>query len=135
MTIFIPAHNEEASIASTVHYLQSQLNYPADSTRSSSSTTRPLPTADILPSCRRSTRTYVSSPSSRTVEGTRPQLALAYANGDFILSNDADTKPNPDALWQFLSYFEREATERGAVTGNMLAANRTTLPQRHSRTS
>ena len=55
-------------------------------------------------------------------------VALAYANGDFILSNDADTKPNPDALWQYLSYFEREGGQNvGAVTGNMLAANRTTL--------
>jgi len=55
-------------------------------------------------------------------------IALAYANGDFILSNDADTKPNPDALWQFMSYFEREGGQNvGAVTGNMLAANRTTL--------
>ena len=55
-------------------------------------------------------------------------VALAYARGDFILSNDADTKPNPDALWQYLSYFEREGSQNvGAVTGNMLAANRTTL--------
>ena len=44
------------------------------------------------------------------------------------MSNDADTKPNPDALWQYLSYFEREGGQNvGAVTGNMLAANRTTL--------
>ncbi len=55
-------------------------------------------------------------------------VALAYANGDFLLSNDADTKPNPDALWQYMSYFERDGGHNvGAVTGNMLAANRTTL--------
>ena len=55
-------------------------------------------------------------------------VALAFAKGDFILSNDADTKPNPDALWQYMSYFEREGGHNvGAVTGNMLAANRTTL--------
>jgi cellulose synthase/poly-beta-1,6-N-acetylglucosamine synthase-like glycosyltransferase len=55
-------------------------------------------------------------------------VGLAYANGDFLLSNDADTKPNPDALWQFLSSFEREGGQNvGAVTGNILAVNRTTL--------
>src|SRR3954468_23313138 len=30
VTILIPAHNEEASIASTVEYLESTLNYPPD---------------------------------------------------------------------------------------------------------
>ena len=45
-------------------------------------------------------------------------VALAFAKGDFILSNDADTKPNPDALWQYMSYFEREGGQNvGAVTG------------------
>ena len=57
-------------------------------------------------------------------------VAIAYAKGDFILSNDADTKPNPDAVWQYMSYFEREGGHNvGAVTGNMLAANRTTSAQ------
>ena len=36
--------------------------------------------------------------------------------------------PTPDALWQYMSYFEREGGQNvGAVTGSMLAANRTTL--------
>ena len=30
ITILIPAHNEEASIESTVRYLETRLNYPAD---------------------------------------------------------------------------------------------------------
>jgi biofilm PGA synthesis N-glycosyltransferase PgaC len=55
-------------------------------------------------------------------------VAIAFAKGDFILSNDADTKPNPDAVWQYMSYFEREGGQNvGAVTGNMLAANRTSI--------
>src|SRR5262245_33216872 len=30
VTIFIPAHNEQDSIESTIRYLETQLNYPAD---------------------------------------------------------------------------------------------------------
>jgi biofilm PGA synthesis N-glycosyltransferase PgaC len=130
VTIFVPAHNEEASIESTVLYLDTKLNYPADKYEiivvDDASTDR---TAEIL------ARLQDDHPHLRVITIVKNRgkahgfnVALAYANGDFILSNDADTKPNPDALWQFMSYFEREGGHNvGAVTGNMLAANRTTL--------
>lgn len=130
VTILVPAHNEEDSIASTVHYLDRQLNYPAEKyeiiVADDASTDR---TAEILD------RLQEQIPRLRVITILKNRgkahafnVALAYANGDFILSNDADTKPNPDALWQYLSYFEREGGHNvGAVTGNMLAANRTTV--------
>jgi biofilm PGA synthesis N-glycosyltransferase PgaC len=130
VTIFIPAHNEEASIASTVHYLRTRLNYPPDKYEilvvDDASTDR---TAEILAELQE------EQPGLRVITIVKNRgkahgfnVALAYAQGDFILSNDADTKPNPDALWQFMSYFERKGGQNvGAVTGNMLAANRTTL--------
>jgi poly-beta-1,6 N-acetyl-D-glucosamine synthase len=130
VTIFVPAHDEEASIASTVRYLEDELNYPADRYEliviDDASTDR---TPQILAELQE------QYPSLRVITIVQNRgkahgynVALAYAKGDFILSNDADTKPNPDALWQFMSYFEREGGQNvGAVTGNMLAANRTTL--------
>jgi poly-beta-1,6-N-acetyl-D-glucosamine synthase len=130
ITIFIPAHNEEASIASTVRYLFERLNYPADRYEilviDDASTDR---TPEIL------TALQDQYPLLRVITIVQNRgkahgfnVALGYANGDFILSNDADTKPNPDALWQYMSYFEREGGQNvGAVTGNMLAANRTTI--------
>ncbi|WMM74916.1 glycosyltransferase [Rhodococcus pyridinivorans] len=130
VTILVPAHNEESSIAGTVHYLASRLNYPADKYEilviDDASTDR---TAEIL------ARLQDEFPALRVITIVQNRgkahglnVALAYANGDFLLSNDADTKPNPDALWQYMSYFERDGGHNvGAVTGNMLAANRTTL--------
>lgn len=54
--------------------------------------------------------------------------ALGFAKGEFILSNDADSKPEVDALWKYMYYFEREGgAQLGAVTGNMLSINKTTL--------
>ncbi len=54
--------------------------------------------------------------------------ALGFAKGEFILSNDADSKPEVDALWKYMYYLEREGgAQLGAVTGNMLSINKTTL--------
>lgn len=130
ITIFIPAHNEEASIASTIHYLENKLNYPSERFEiivvNDGSTDK---TGQIL------TELQGQYPDLRVVTIVKNRgkahgynVALAFAKGDFILSNDADTKPNPDAVWQYMSYFEREGGHNvGAVTGNMLAANRTSI--------
>ncbi|WP_201774109.1 glycosyltransferase [Demequina oxidasica] len=130
VTILVPAHNEESSIAQTVRYLATRLNYPSDKYEiiviDDGSTDS---TAAIL------SQLQAELPLLRviTIVNNRGKahgfnVALAYAKGEFILSNDADTRPNPDALWQYMSYFEREGSQNvGAVTGNMLSANRTTL--------
>jgi cellulose synthase/poly-beta-1,6-N-acetylglucosamine synthase-like glycosyltransferase len=130
VTVLVPAHNEEASIAATVHYLRTQLNYPADRYEvivvDDASTDA---TAGLL------TGLQTEYPDLRVVSIARNRgkahglnVALAYARGEFVLSNDADTKPNPDALWQYLSYFERPGGQNvGAVTGNPRIRNRSTL--------
>lgn len=130
VTILIPAHNEEKSIEGTVRYLEGNLNYPPDKFEiivADDASTDATP--QILE------RLQAEFPDLRVVTVVENRgkahafnCAVAFARGDFILSNDADTKPNPDALWQYMSYFEREGGHNvGAVTGNMLAANRTTL--------
>ncbi|SEI80839.1 glycosyltransferase [Demequina mangrovi] len=130
VTIFIPAHNEEASIESTVRYLAGTLNYPADRYEimvvddASNDRTPEILTALMEEFDQLRVVTIVNNRGK--AHGLN--CALAFAKGDFLLCNDADTKPNPDAIWQYLSYFEREGGQNlGAVTGNMLAANRTTL--------
>jgi poly-beta-1,6-N-acetyl-D-glucosamine synthase len=130
VTIFVPAHNEEDSIASTVHYLENMLNYPAEQYEiiviDDASTDRTPAILVELQSQYDDLRVITIVKNRGKAHGFN--VALAFARGDFILSNDADTKPNPDALWQYMSYFEREGGHNvGAVTGNMLAANRTTI--------
>jgi poly-beta-1,6 N-acetyl-D-glucosamine synthase len=130
VSVLVPAHNEEESIESTVHYLLNRLNYPADRFEiivvDDASSDR---TGELLG------RLQEEYPQLRVISIVENRgkahgfnVALAHARGDFLLSNDADTKPNPDAVWQYLSYFEREGGQNvGAVTGNMLPANRTTI--------
>ncbi|GAA4191989.1 glycosyltransferase family 2 protein [Gryllotalpicola kribbensis] len=130
VTIFVPAHNEEASIAGTVRYLFTQLNYPLDKYEvmvlNDGSTDR---TAEILDELQGEfDGLRVLTVVANRGKAAAFNLGLGFARGDFILSNDADTKPTPDALWQYMSHFERPGGHNvGAVTGNMLAANRTTM--------
>ncbi|WP_017932737.1 glycosyltransferase [Nocardioides sp. Iso805N] len=130
VSIFVPAHNEEASIESTLRYLETMLNYPAQRYEiiviDDASTDRTPQILAGLQGVYSNLRVITIVKNRGKAHGFN--VALAFARGDFILSNDADTKPNPDALWQYMSYFEREGGQNvGAVTGNMLAANRTTL--------
>jgi poly-beta-1,6 N-acetyl-D-glucosamine synthase len=131
VTILVPAHNEEQHIGSTVHWLETQLNYPADRYEviviDDASTDRTGPIlADLQRRYPHNLRVITIIKNRGKAHGFN--VAIAYAKGDYLLSNDADTRPNPDALWQYISYFEREGGQNvGAVTGNMLAANRTTI--------
>ena len=44
------------------------------------------------------------------------------------MSNDADTVPEPDALWKYVNYFIRQdAVNISAITANMDVQNRTTI--------
>jgi len=130
VSIFIPAHNEEASIEGTVRYLETMLNYPPDRFEiiviDDASTDATGAILSRLQEEYADLRVITIVKNRGKAHGFN--VALGFARGDFILSNDADTKPNPDALWQYMSYFEREGGQNvGAVTGNMLAANRTTI--------
>ena len=65
VTIFVPAHNEEASIASTVHYLERRAQLPGGQVRDHRHRRR-VDGPDrrrSSPSCRHSPRTCAWSPS------------------------------------------------------------------------
>ena len=55
-------------------------------------------------------------------------VGVGFARGEFILSNDADSIPEPDALWKYMSYFMgEEHANTAAVTANMDVQNRSTI--------
>lgn len=131
VSIFVPAHNEEDSIASTIVYLATQLNYPDRCYEilviNDGSTDA---TGEILSTLqgRFPNKLRVLTVVDNRGKAHGYNIALGYARGEFILSNDADTKPETDALWKYMSYFKRGGGQNvGAVTGNMLVSNRTTL--------
>lgn len=131
ISIFVPAHNEEKSIEATIRHLETKMNYPLDKYEviviNDGSTDK---TGDILATLQDEFKSRLRTITIINNRGKAAgfNIALAFAKGEFILSNDADSKPEVDALWKYMSYFEREDGKNlGAVTGNMLPINKTTI--------
>ncbi|KRL93196.1 glycosyltransferase family 2 protein [Levilactobacillus hammesii] len=128
ITIMIPAHNEEVMIAETITYLFEEMNYANYEVlvMNDGSTDR---TGEII------TELQKKYPRLRTVEILKNKgkahafnIGMYFAKGEYILSNDADTIPEPDALMKYMNFFMRDRDmNTSAVTANMDVQNRTTL--------
>lgn len=128
ITIMIPAHNEEVMIESTITYLFERLNYTNFEilVMNDGSTDE---TATIIK------RLEQRFPRLRMVEIVKNKgkahafnIGMYFAKGDYILSNDADTIPEPDALMKYMNYFVHDRDlNTSAVTANMDVQNRTKL--------
>ena len=128
ITIMIPAHNEEVMLADTITYLFEELNYENFEVlvMNDGSTDR---TAAIISDLQ------TQYPRLRTIEILKNKgkahafnIGMHFAQGDYILSNDADTIPEPDALMKYMNFFMRDRDmNTSAVTANMDVQNRTSL--------
>ncbi|MDT2737498.1 glycosyltransferase family 2 protein [Enterococcus pseudoavium] len=128
ITIMVPAHNEEIVIEKTIEYLMNQLNYSNyEVLVIDDGSTDDTP--NIL---RRLAEKYDNLRVIR-VEKNKGKahafdIGVAFTKGELILSNDADTVPEPDALNYYVNYFiRRDANNISAVTANMDVQNRTKL--------
>ncbi|TYC47845.1 glycosyltransferase [Weissella muntiaci] len=131
ISILVAAHNEELTIESTINHLERRMNYPTDKYEvivvDDGSTDR---TKDILLRLQKlyANRLRVIKIVNNRGKAAGLNIALGFAKGEFVLSNDADSKPEIDALWKYMYYFERKGGKKlGAVTGNMLPINKTTI--------
>ncbi len=128
ITIMIPAHNEEVMIEETITYLFTQLNYTNYEVlvMNDGSTDK---TAAIIQ------RLQSVYPRLRTVEIEKNKgkahafnIGMYFAQGEYILSNDADTIPEKDALMKYMNFFIHDRDmNTSAVTANMDVQNRTSL--------
>lgn len=128
ITIMIPAHNEEVMIEETITYLFEELNYHNYEVlvMNDGSTDK---TGEII------ARLQEKYPRLRTVEILKNKgkahafnIGMYFAKGEYILSNDADTIPEPDALMKYMNFFMRDRDmNTSAVTANMDVQNRSTL--------
>lgn len=128
VTIMVPAHNEEVVIEDTLEYLLNELNYHNYEVlvTDDGSTDQ---TPEIL------TRLQEKYPRLRVLRIEKNKgkahafnIGIGFAKGEYILSNDADTIPEADALWKYMNYFMTEADQNtAAVTGNMDVQNRSKI--------
>ncbi|MFC6165733.1 glycosyltransferase [Lactiplantibacillus dongliensis] len=128
ITIMIPAHNEEVMIEETITYLFEELNYENFEVlvMNDGSTDR---TAEIIAALQ------TKYPRLRTVKILKNKgkahafnIGMYFAKGEYILSNDADTIPEKDALMKYMNFFVHDRDmNTSAVTANMDVQNRTKL--------
>lgn len=128
ITIMIPAHNEEICINDTINYLMTKINYSNYEVLviDDGSTDRTLKILNCL--MEKYDKLRVVRIEENKGKAHAFNAGVAFAKGDFILSNDADTVPEPDALWKYINYFKRpDSFNIAAVTANMDVKNRTTI--------
>ncbi|WP_278963633.1 glycosyltransferase family 2 protein [Lactobacillus apis] len=128
ITIMVPAHNEEVTIEETISYLLNELNYTnyevlVIDDRSTDNTPKILRKLQ-----QQSNRLRVIRLAENKGKAHAFNIGLAFAKGDLVLSNDADTLPEADALMRYVNYFNSpEGQNIAAVTSNVEVRNRTKL--------
>ncbi|MCW6116754.1 glycosyltransferase family 2 protein [Lactiplantibacillus plantarum] len=128
ITIMIPAHNEEVMIEHTINYLMNNLNYEKYEVlvTDDGSTDETPAILERLQSVYDNLRVVTIKKNQGKAYAFN--VGVGFARGEFILSNDADSIPEPDALWKYMSYFMgEEHANTAAVTANMDVQNRSTI--------
>lgn len=128
ITIMIPAHNEEVMIEHTINYLMNNLNYEKYEVlvTDDGSTDETPAILERLQSVYDNLRVVTIKKNQGKAHAFN--VGGGFARGEFILSNDADSIPEPDALWKYMSYFMgEEHANTAAVTANMDVQNRSTI--------
>ncbi len=119
VSVIIPCHNEERTILKTVHSLKTQ-SYPYlqiivvddGSTDATPAACAPLSkTGEIL---------YLRN-SLRGGKSSAANLGLKHCSGEYIITADADTTFDRDAVWYMLNEFSDPKI--GAVSGNVRIRN------------
>lgn len=128
ITIMIPAHNEEIMIEETIDYLATELNYSNYELLliNDGSTDNTLTILQDLQNKYKKLRAINVLKNQGKAHGFN--IGTHFAKGEYILSNDADTIPERDALMKYMNYFINEVDVNTAtVTANMDVQNRTSL--------
>ena len=128
ITIMIPCHNEEVMIEETIDYLMNEIeyhNYEVLVCDDGSVDTTP----EILARLSfKYSKLRILRINENKGKAHAFNIGLSFCKGEYILSNDADTVPAPDALWKYMNYFLSSGGQNiAAVTANMDVQNRTLL--------
>lgn len=128
VTIMIPAHNEEIMIADTINYLFEQLNYDNYEVLVMNDGSTDETEKIVMDLEDKYPRLRVIHIVKNEGKAHAFNIGMFFAKGDYILSNDADTIPEPDALMKYMNYFIHDRDlNTSAVTANMDVSNRTKL--------
>ncbi|EMF0205051.1 MULTISPECIES: glycosyltransferase family 2 protein [Enterococcus] len=128
ITIMVPAHNEEVMIEDTIDYLMTKINYGNYEVLVTDDGSTDETPAILARLQKKYPKLRVIRIDKNKGKAHAFDIGMAFAKGRLILSNDADTVPEPDALSNYVNYFIRPGGRNiSAVTANMDVKNRTSL--------
>ena len=128
ITIMVPAHNEEVTIKETISYLLNELNYTNYEVLVIDDCSTDNTPKILHKLQQQSKQLRVIRLAENKGKAHAFNIGLAFAKGDLVLSNDADTLPEADALMRYVNYFNSpEGQNIAAVTSNVEVRNRTKL--------
>ena len=128
ITIMVPAHNEEGVIEDTIDYLMTKINYGNYEVLVTDDGSTDETPAILARLQKKYPKLRVIRIDKNKGKAHAFDIGMAFAKGRLILSNDADTVPEPDALSNYVNYFIRPGGRNiSAVTANMDVKNRTSL--------
>lgn len=128
ITIMVPAHNEEVVIEDTIDYLMTKINYGNYEVLVTDDGLTDETPAILARLQKKYPKLRVIRIDKNKGKAHAFDIGMAFAKGRLILSNDADTVPEPDALSNYVNYFIRPGGRNiSAVTANMDVKNRTSL--------
>lgn len=128
ITIMVPAHNEEVVIEDTIDYLMTKINYGNYEVLVTDDGSTDETQAILARLQKKYPKLRVIRIDKNKGKAHAFDIGMAFAKGRLILSNDADTVPEPDALSNYVNYFIRPGGRNiSAVTANMDVKNRTSL--------
>lgn len=128
ITIMVPAHNEEVVIEDTIDYLMTKINYGNYEVLVTDDGSTDETPAILARLQKKYPKLRVIRIDKNKGKAHAFDIGMAFAKGRLILSNDADTVPESDALSNYVNYFIRPGGRNiSAVTANMDVKNRTSL--------
>ena len=107
ITIMVPAHNEEVTIEETISYLLNELNYTNYEVLVIDDCSTDNTPKILQKLQQQSKRLRVIRLAENKGKAHAFNIGLAFAKGDLVLSNDADTLPEADALMRYVNYFKQ----------------------------
>ncbi|MCH4009150.1 glycosyltransferase family 2 protein [Companilactobacillus sp.] len=127
ITIMIPVHNEELVVERTIRYLCEEMNY----SRYEILAVNDGSTDHSEQILERLQNTYdklrVINVEKNSGKAHAFNVGINFARGDYVLSNDADTIPETNALMKYMNFFKDKNPNICAVTANSDVRNRSSL--------